>query len=124
MFGKYLRENMFKIILILVLILFGTGIYNMISNYSVPVRPIVTKDIETPIISEHKFPTKIQEEGLKKINEFLNYVKEDKIDLAAEMLTDDAKYYAFKNKKEAIGYIIEIYKDKKYDITPYAKVRR
>ena len=49
-------------------------------------------------------------------------MKEDKIDLAAEMLTEDAKYYSFKNKKEAIGYIIEIYKDKKYDIKPYAKV--
>ena len=28
----------------------------------------------------------------------------------------------FKNKKEAIGYIIEVYKGKKYDIKPYAKV--
>lgn len=121
-FGRYLRENTFKIIVILVLLLFGTGIYNMIVSYNVPLRPIVTKDIETPVISEGKFPAKIQEEGLKKINEFLNYVKEDKIDLAAEMLTDDAKYYSFKNKKEAIGYIIEIYKDKKYDIQPYAKV--
>lgn len=121
-FGKYLRENTFKIIVILVLILFGTGIYNMIVTYNIPVKPIKSKDIETPVISEGKFPEKIQEEGLKKINEFLNYVKEDKIDLAAEMLTDDAKYYSFKNKKEAIGYIIEIYKDKKYDIQPYAKV--
>ena len=121
-FGKYLRENTFKIIVTLVLILFGTGIYNMIVTYNIPVKPIKSKDIETPVISEGKFPAKIQEEGLKKINEFLNYVKEDKIDLAAEMLTDDAKYYSFKNKKEAIGYIIEIYKDKKYDIQPYAKV--
>lgn len=121
-FGKYLRENTFKIIVILVLILFGTGIYNMIVTYNIPVKPIKSKDIETPVISEGKFPAKIQEEGLKKINEFLNYVKEDKIDLAAEMLTYDAKYYSFKNKKEAIGYIIEIYKDKKYDIQPYAKV--
>ena len=120
--GRYLRENMLKIIIILVLILFGTSIYNMILNYNTEVRPIVTKDIETPVISNQKFPSKIQEEGLKKINQFLNYVKEDKIDLAAEMLTEDAKYYSFKNKKEAIGYIIEIYKDKKYDIKPYAKV--
>ena len=41
MFGKYLRENMFKIIMILVLILFGTSIYNMILNYNTEVRPIV-----------------------------------------------------------------------------------
>ena len=120
--GRYLRENMLKIIIILVLILFGTSIYNMILNYNTEVRPIVTKDIETSIISNQKFPSKIQEEGLKKINQFLNYVKEDKIDLAAEMLTEDAKYYSFKNKKEAIGYIIEVYKGKKYDIKPYAKV--
>ena len=100
MFGKYLRENMFKIIMILVLILFGTSIYNMILNYNTEVRPIVSRDIETPVISDQKFPSKVQEEGLKKINEFLNYVKEDKIDLAAEMLTEDAKYYSFKNKKE------------------------
>ena len=120
--GRYLRENMLKIIIILVLILFGTSIYNMILNYNTEVRPIVTKDIETPVISNQKFPSKIQEEGLKKINQFLNYVKEDKIDLAAEMLTEDAKYYSFKNKKEAIGYIIEVYKGKKYDIKPYAKV--
>ena len=120
--GRYLRENMLKIIIILVLILFGTIIYNMILNYNTEVRPIVTKDIETPVISNQKFPSKIQEEGLKKINQFLNYVKEDKIDLAAEMLTEDAKYYSFKNKKEAIGYIIEVYKGKKYDIKPYAKV--
>ena len=120
--GRYLRENMLKIIIILVLILFGTSIYNMILNYNTEVRPIVTKDMETPVISNQKFPSKIQEEGLKKINQFLNYVKEDKIDLAAEMLTEDAKYYSFKNKKEAIGYIIEVYKDKKYDIKPYAKV--
>ena len=120
--GRYLRENMLKIIIILVLILFGTSIYNMILNYNTEVRPIVTKDIEIPVISNQKFPSKIQEEGLKKINQFLNYVKEDKIDLAAEMLTEDAKYYSFKNKKEAIGYIIEVYKDKKYDIKPYAKV--
>ena len=98
MFGKYLRENMFKIIMILVLILFGTSIYNMILNYNTEVRPIVSRDIETPVISDQKFPSKVQEEGLKKINEFLNYVKEDKIDLAAEMLTEDAKYYSFKNK--------------------------
>lgn len=122
MIGRYLRENMLKIIIILVLILFGTSIYNMILNYNTEVRPIVTKDMETPVISNQKFPSKIQEEGLKKINQFLNYVKEDKIDLAAEMLTEDAKYYSFKNKKEAIGYIIEVYKDKKYDIKPYAKV--
>lgn len=120
--GRYLRENMLKIIIILVLILFGTSIYNMILNYNTEVRPIVTKDIETPVISNQKFPSKIQEEGLKKINQFLNYVKEDKIDLAAEMLTEDAKYYSFKNKKEVIGYIIEVYKGKKYDIKPYAKV--
>jgi len=120
--GRYLRENMLKIIIILVLILFGTSIYNMILNYNTEVRPIVTKDMETPVISNQKFPSKIQEEGLKKINQFLNYVKEDKIDLAAEMLTEDAKYYSFKNKKEAIGYIIEVYKDKKYDIKAYAKV--
>lgn len=120
--GRYLRENMLKIIIILVLILFGTSIYNMILNYNTEVRPIVTKDMETPVISNQKFPSRIQEEGLKKINQFLNYVKEDKIDLAAEMLTEDAKYYSFKNKKEAIGYIIEVYKDKKYDIKPYAKV--
>lgn len=120
--GRYLRENMLKIIIILVLILFGTSIYNMILNYNTEVRPIVTKDIETPVISNQKFPSKIQEEGLKKINQFLNYVKEDKIDLASEMLTEDAKYYSFKNKKEAIGYIIEVYKGKKYDIKPYAKV--
>ena len=120
--GRYLRENMLKIIIILVLILFGTSIYNMILNYNTEVRPIVTKDIETPVISNQKFPSKIQEEGLKKINQFLNYVKEDKIDLAAEMLTEDAKYYSFKNKKEAIGYIIEVYKGKKYDIKPSAKV--
>ena len=120
--GRYLRENMLKIIIILVLILFGTSIYNMILNYNTEVRPIVTKDMETPVISNQKFPSKIQEEGLKKINQFLNYVKEDKIDLAAEMLTEDAKYYSFKNKKEAIGYIIEVYKGKKYDIKPYAKV--
>ena len=120
--GRYLRENMLKIIIILVLILFGTSIYNMILNYNTEVRPIVTKDIETPVISNQKFPSKIQEEGLKKINQFLNYGKEDKIDLAAEMLTEDAKYYSFKNKKEAIDYIIEVYKDKKYDIKPYAKV--
>ena len=120
--GRYLRENMLKIIIILVLILFGTSIYNMILTYNTEVRPIVTKDIETPVISNQKFPSKIQEEGLKKINQFLNYVKEDKIDLAAEMLTEDAKYYSFKNKKEAIGYIIEVYKGKKYDIKPYAKV--
>ena len=120
--GRYLRENMLKIIIILVLILFGTSIYNMILNYNTEVRPIVTKDIETPVISNQKFPSKIQEEGLKKINQFLNYVKEDKIDLAAEMLTEDAKYYSFKNKKEAIGYIIEVYKGKKYDIKPYSKV--
>ena len=120
--GRYLRENMLKIIIILVLILFGTSIYNMILNYNTEVRPIVTKDIETPVISNQKFPSKIQEEGLKKINQFLNYVKEDKIDLAAEMLTEDAKYYSFKNKKEAIGYIIEVYKGKKYDIKPYGKV--
>ena len=120
--GRYLRENMLKIIIILVLILFGTSIYNMILNYNTEVRPIVTKDMETPVISNQKFPSKIQEEGLKKINQFLNYVKEDKIDLAAEMLTEDARYYSFKNKKEAIGYIIEVYKDKKYDIKPYAKV--
>ena len=120
--GRYLRENMLKIIIILVLILFGTSIYNMILNYNTEVRPIVTKDIETPVISNQKFPSKIQEEGLKKINQFLNYVKEDKIDLAAEMLTEDAKYYSYKNKKEAIGYIIEVYKGKKYDIKPYAKV--
>lgn len=120
--GRYLRENMLKIIIILVLILFGTSIYNMILNYNTEVRPIVTKDIETPVISNQKFPSKIQEEGLKKINQFLNYVKEDKIDLATEMLTEDAKYYSFKNKKEAIGYIIEVYKGKKYDIKPYAKV--
>ena len=120
--GRYLRENMLKIIIILVLILFGISIYNMILNYNTEVRPIVTKDMETPVISNQKFPSKIQEEGLKKINQFLNYVKEDKIDLAAEMLTEDAKYYSFKNKKEAIGYIIEVYKDKKYDIKPYAKV--
>lgn len=120
--GRYLRENMLKIIIILVLILFGTSIYNMILNYNTEVRPIVTKDIETPVISNQKFPSKIQEEGLKKINQFLNYVKEDKIDLAAEMLTEDTKYYSFKNKKEAIGYIIEVYKGKKYDIKPYAKV--
>lgn len=120
--GRYLRENMLKIIIILVLILFGTSIYNMILNYNTEVRPIVTKDIETPVISNQKFPSKIQEEGLKKINQFLNYVKGDKIDLAAEMLTEDAKYYSFKNKKEAIGYIIEVYKGKKYDIKPYAKV--
>ena len=120
--GRYLRENMLKIIIILVLILFGTSIYNMILNYNTQVRPIVTKDMETPVISNQKFPSKIQEEGLKKINQFLNYVKEDKIDLAAEMLTEDAKYYSFKNKKEAIGYIIEVYKGKKYDIKPYAKV--
>ena len=120
--GRYLRENMLKIIIILVLILFATSIYNMILNYNTEVRPIVTKDIETPVISNQKFPSKIQEEGLKKINQFLNYVKEDKIDLAAEMLTEDAKYYSFKNKKEAIGYIIEVYKGKKYDIKPYAKV--
>lgn len=120
--GRYLRENMLKIIIILVLILFGTSIYNMILNYNTEVRPIVTKDIETPVISNQKFPSKIQEEGLKKINQFLNYVKEDKIDLAAEMLTEDAKYYSFKNKKEAIGYIIEVYKGKKYDIKPYTKV--
>ena len=120
--GRYLRENMLKIIIILVLILFGTSIYNMILNYNTEVRQIVTKDIETPVISNQKFPSKIQEEGLKKINQFLNYVKEDKIDLAAEMLTEDAKYYSFKNKKEAIGYIIEVYKGKKYDIKPYAKV--
>ena len=120
--GRYLRENMLKIIIILVLILFGTSIYNMILNYNTEVRPIVTKDIETPVISNQKFPSKIQEEGLKKINQFLNYVKEDKIDLAAEMLTEDSKYYSFKNKKEAIGYIIEVYKGKKYDIKPYAKV--
>ena len=120
--GRYLRENMLKTIIILVLILFGTSIYNMILNYNTEVRPIVTKDIETPVISNQKFPSKIQEEGLKKINQFLNYVKEDKIDLAAEMLTEDAKYYSFKNKKEAIGYIIEVYKGKKYDIKPYAKV--
>ena len=120
--GRYLRENMLKIIIILVLILFGTSIYNMILNYNTEVRPIVTKDMETPVISNQKFPSKIQEEGLKKINQFLNYVKEDKIDLAAEMLTEDAKYYSFKNQKEAIGYIIEVYKDKKYDIKPYAKV--
>ena len=122
MIGRYLRENMLKIIIILVLILFGTSIYNMILNYNAEVRPIVTKDMETPVISNQKFPSKIQEEGLKKINQFLNYVKEDKIDLAAEMLTEDAKYYSFKNKKEAIGYIIEVYKGKKYDIKPYAKV--
>lgn len=120
--GRYLRENMLKIIIILVLILFGTSIYNMILNYNTEVRLIVTKDIETPVISNQKFPSKIQEEGLKKINQFLNYVKEDKIDLATEMLTEDAKYYSFKNKKEAIGYIIEVYKGKKYDIKPYAKV--
>ena len=120
--GRYLRENMLKIIIILVLILFGTSIYNMILNYNTEVRPIVTKDMETPVISNQKFPSRIQEEGLKKINQFLNYVKEDKIDLATEMLTEDAKYYSFKNKKEAIGYIIEVYKDKKYDIKPYAKV--
>lgn len=120
--GRYLRENMLKIIIILVLILFGTSIYNMILNYNTEVRPIVTKDMETPVISNQKFPSRIQEEGLKKINQFLNYVKEDKIDLAAEMLTEDAKYYSFKNKKEAIGYIIEVYKGKKYDIKPYAKV--
>ena len=120
--GRYIRENMLKIIIILVLILFGTSIYNMILNYNTEVRPIVTKDMETPVISNQKFPSRIQEEGLKKINQFLNYVKEDKIDLAAEMLTEDAKYYSFKNKKEAIGYIIEVYKDKKYDIKPYAKV--
>ena len=120
--GRYLRENMLKIIIILVLILFGISIYNMILNYNTEVRPIVTKDMETPVISNQKFPSKIQEEGLKKINQFLNYVKEDKIDLAAEMLTEDAKYYSFKNKKEAIGYIIEVYKGKKYDIKPYAKV--
>ena len=120
--GRYLRENMLKIIIILVLILFGTSIYNMILNYNTEVRPIVTKDIETPVISNQKFPSKIQEEGLKKINQFLNYVKEDKIVLAAEMLTEDAKYYSFKNKKEAIGYIIEVYKGKKYDIKPYSKV--
>ena len=120
--GRYLRKNMLKIIIILVLILFGTSIYNMILNYNTEVRPIVTKDMETPVISNQKFPSKIQEEGLKKINQFLNYVKEDKIDLAAEMLTEDAKYYSFKNKKEAIGYIIEVYKGKKYDIKPYAKV--
>ena len=120
--GRYLRKNMLKIIIILVLILFGTSIYNMILNYNTEVRPIVTKDMETPVISNQKFPSKIQEEGLKKINQFLNYVKEDKIDLAAEMLTEDAKYYSFKNKKEAIGYIIELYKGKKYDIKPYAKV--
>ena len=120
--GRYLRKNMLKIIIILVLILFGTSIYNMILNYNTQVRPIVTKDIETPVISNQKFPSRIQEEGLKKINQFLNYVKEDKIDLAAEMLTEDAKYYSFKNKKEAIGYIIEVYKGKKYDIKPYAKV--
>ena len=122
MIGRHLRENRLKIIIILVLILFGTSIYNMILNYNTEVRPIVTKDMETPVISNQKFPSKIQEEGLKKINQFLNYVKEDKIDLAAEMLTEDAKYYSFKNKKEAIGYIIEVYKDKKYDIKPYAKV--
>lgn len=120
--GRYLRKNMLKIIIILVLILFGTSIYNMILNYNTEVRPIVTKDMETPVISNQKFPSRIQEEGLKKINQFLNYVKEDKIDLAAEMLTEDAKYYSFKNKKEAIGYIIEVYKGKKYDIKPYAKV--
>ena len=120
--GRYLRKNMLKIIIILVLILFGTSIYNMILNYNTQVRPIVTKDMETPVISNQKFPSRIQEEGLKKINQFLNYVKEDKIDLAAEMLTEDAKYYSFKNKKEAIGYIIEVYKGKKYDIKPYAKV--
>jgi len=120
--GRYLRKNMLKIIIILVLILFGTSIYNMILNYNTQVRPIVTKDMEIPVISNQKFPSRIQEEGLKKINQFLNYVKEDKIDLAAEMLTEDAKYYSFKNKKEAIGYIIEVYKGKKYDIKPYAKV--
>ena len=32
--GRYLRENMLKIIIILVLILFGTSIYNMILNYN------------------------------------------------------------------------------------------
>ena len=122
MIGRYLRENMLKIIIILVLILFGTSIYNMILNYNTEVRPIVTKDMETPVISNQKFPSKKQEERLKKIKQCLNYVKEDKIDLAAEMLTEDAKYYSFKNKKEAIGYIIEVYKDKKYDIKPYAKV--
>ena len=44
-FGKYLRENTFKIIVILVLILFGTGIYNMIVTYNIPVKPIKSKDI-------------------------------------------------------------------------------
>lgn len=101
-FAKYIRENAFKIIIILVLILFFTSIYNMIVNFSVPIRPIVSKDIETPVISEEKFPKKVQEEGVKQINQFLEYVNQDKIDLAADMLTDEAKQYAFLNKKEAI----------------------
>lgn len=101
-FAKYIRENAFKIIIILVLILFFTSIYNVIVNFSVPIRPIVSKDIETPVISEEKFPKKVQEEGLKLINQFLEYVNQDKIDLAADMLTDEAKQYSFLNKKEAI----------------------
>ena len=100
-FAKYIRENAFKIIIILVLILFFTSIYNVIVNFSVPIRPIISKDIETPVISEEKFPKKVQEEGLKQINQFLEYVNQDKIDLA-DMLTDEAKQYAFLNKKEAI----------------------
>ena len=73
--GRYLRENMLKIIIILVLILFGTSIYNMILNYNTEVRPIVTKDIETPVISNQKFPSNIQDGNKNARNIMLKKIK-------------------------------------------------
>lgn len=117
------KENGGYILVYAVIIFFLLNFNQLFKNLNVNTKPITIGSNNTAILEgEETFPTKITEEGKKKIEEFLEYCNNKEYDKAYEMISDDCKNNEFKNKEEAIGYMIRIFPyNRKYEIQAYMK---
>ena len=119
--NNFFKKNDGYIIVSIIVIFFLFNFNQLFKNIEINTTPITIGSNDTAILEgEEKFPSKITEDGKKKIKEFLDYCNKKEYDKAYEMLSEDCKANEFKNKEEAIGYMIRLFPyNRKYEIQAY-----
>lgn len=119
--ADFFKRNDGYIIVSIIVIFFLFNFNNLYKSLSINTKPITIGNSDRAVMyDESNFPKKITNEGKEKIEEFLKLCNNREYDKAYELLSEDCKKYEFKNKEEAIGYMIRIFPyNRKYDIQAY-----
>lgn len=129
---RELLNNSFSIIFIAFIATMIVSGYISISSLKTKLEPIRINLKLEPILDSTNFSQSENEQYLKTINEFLEAVEKGRYGQAADMISPEGKS-VFRNREEAIGYILKVFKgiegndlntlkNYKYSVQPYAKV--